>query len=41
MMETIVRYFPNWTVFVQAFIVFFIPYLCSSIFSSIQNSEKE
>ncbi|PFA21627.1 hypothetical protein CN373_12435 [Bacillus cereus] len=41
MWKTLVSYLPDWKVFVQAFIVFFVPYVISRIFSWIRTLEKE
>ncbi|MGG0188624.1 MULTISPECIES: hypothetical protein [Bacillus] len=41
MWKMIVSYLPEWKVFGQAFIVFFIPYVISKIFSWIHSLEDE
>ncbi|MGE7861490.1 hypothetical protein ACQKOA_10555 [Bacillus mobilis] len=41
MWETIIVYFPKWKIFLQAFIVFVIPYVVSKFFSWIRQLEKE
>ncbi|PGZ06994.1 hypothetical protein COE30_19510 [Bacillus cereus] len=41
MWGTIVSYVPEWKVFIQAFIVLFIPYIISRFFSWIRALEKE
>ena len=41
MWDTIVSYVPEWKVFIQAFIVLFIPYIISRFFSWIRALEKE
>ncbi|MEK4815009.1 MULTISPECIES: hypothetical protein [Bacillus] len=41
MWKTIVFYFPEGKVFIQAFIVLAVPYMISRFFSWIRQSEKE
>ncbi|WP_340451221.1 hypothetical protein [Peribacillus butanolivorans] len=41
MWKTIVSYLPDWQVFIQAFIAFFIPYVISRLFNWIRTSEEE
>jgi hypothetical protein len=41
MLKTIISYIPSWQVFIQTFIVFFIPYLMSKLFNWIQTSKEE
>ncbi|PET69485.1 hypothetical protein CN533_23110 [Priestia megaterium] len=41
MWKSIVSYLPEWPVFIQAFMVFVIPYIISKLFSWIRNSEEE
>ncbi|MDC2864259.1 MULTISPECIES: hypothetical protein [unclassified Bacillus (in: firmicutes)] len=41
MWKTIVAYLPEWKVFGQAFIVLFVPYVISKIFSWIHTLEEK
>ncbi|PDZ73327.1 hypothetical protein COL53_04945 [Bacillus pseudomycoides] len=41
MLKMLVSYLPDWKVFVQTFIVFFVPYVTSRVFSWIRTLEKE
>ncbi|GED18230.1 hypothetical protein AMI01nite_62210 [Aneurinibacillus migulanus] len=41
MWRSIVSYLPGWKVFVQAFIVFFVPYVISRFFEWVRTSEEE
>ncbi|WP_425388169.1 hypothetical protein [Ectobacillus panaciterrae] len=41
MWKTMVSYLPDWKVFMQALIVFFIPYVIAKFFSWIRTSEEE
>ncbi|WP_257064530.1 hypothetical protein [Priestia megaterium] len=41
MWNSIVSYLPEWPVFLQAFMVFVIPYTIYKLFSGIRNSEEE
>jgi len=41
MWKTIVSYLPEWQVFIQAFIVFVIPYLISKLFNLLHTSKDE
>ncbi|MGZ9870171.1 hypothetical protein [Priestia endophytica] len=40
MWKTIVNYIPEWTAFVQAFIVFIVPYGIYKVFEWIQREEE-
>jgi len=40
MWKSIVSYLPEWPVFIQAFMVFGIPYIIYKLFSGIRNSEE-
>ncbi|MET4560364.1 hypothetical protein ABIA69_001508 [Lysinibacillus parviboronicapiens] len=37
----LVSYFPEWKVFMQGFIVFFIPYIISRVFNWISTSKED
>ncbi|MFT0800869.1 hypothetical protein VSK91_05295 [Bacillus swezeyi] len=41
MWKTIVSYFPDWPILLQAFFVFFIPYAISKFFLWIRAAEGE
>lgn len=41
MLKTVFSYIPPWQVFVQTFIVFFIPYLISKLLNWIQTTKEE
>jgi len=41
MWKTIVSYLPEWQVFIQAFIVFVVPYLISKLFNLLRTSKDE
>ncbi|WP_280637198.1 hypothetical protein [Alkalihalobacillus sp. BA299] len=41
MWKAIVSYLPDWIVFIQAFITFFIPFVISKFFNWIRTLEEE